>query len=87
MPDRTTGSAWIDTLPVDTLRHQLTAALAELHRVEETLAYALGYPRSEGGPDDPHGGGYVIGDHTAVSLAAEVATVLGRGGWVTEVDA
>ena len=43
----------------------------ELLFIEETLAESLGYPRSDGGPDDPNGGGFITGEHTAASLALE----------------
>ncbi len=69
---------WIGRLSVDDLRYKLRGALSELVLVEDTLAGALGYPRSDGGPDDPNGGGYVIGEHTAVTLAAEAGHALAR---------
>jgi len=49
----------------------LMGCFEELVLVEETLAEALGYERSEGGPDDPNGGGFILGDHTPGSLALE----------------
>lgn len=69
---------WIGGLSVDDLRHKLRGALNELVLVEDTLAGALGYLRSDGGPDDPNGGGYVTGEHTAVSLATEAGNALAR---------
>ena len=46
-------------------------ALRELMFVEDTLAEGLGYARSEGGPEDPNGGGFITGEHTPGSLALE----------------
>jgi transcriptional regulator with XRE-family HTH domain len=64
--------------PPDRLYEVLMGCLSELHFIEETLADALGYHRSHGGPDDPNGGGYVIGDHTAPSLAREAVARMRR---------
>lgn len=82
---------WIGGLSVDDLRYKLRGALNELVLVEDTLAGALGYPRSDSGPDDPNGGGYVTGEHTAVSLAAEAGKALvsveaSRRDWAAEAD-
>lgn len=83
------ASDWINSLSVDELRWKLTAALSELMEVEETLAEGLGYPRSDGGPDDPNGGGYVTGEHTSASLALEAKRSLrsersSRQAWAEE---
>lgn len=51
------------------IRHMLRDTLSELTQIENILAGALEFHRSPGGPDDPNGGGYIIGDHTAVTLA------------------
>jgi uncharacterized protein (DUF433 family) len=69
--DQVTGTAWIDTLSVDDLKHKLTGALNEIHDVEELLCEGLRYRKSDGGPDDPNGGGYITGEHTAIDLATE----------------
>lgn len=53
------------------VREALMGCFRELVFIEETLAEALGYERSSGGPDDPNGGGFILGDHTAASLAME----------------
>lgn len=65
-------SEWIEDLAPDRARMMLRGALSELSTVESILAEALGYQPGDGGPDDPTGGGWVIGDHTAVSLAMQV---------------
>lgn len=52
------------------------ACFRELAQVEDVLAEGLGYERSDGGPDDPNGGGYLTGDHTALTLAMEARTRL-----------
>lgn len=82
---------WIGRLSRDGLRRRLYGALRELALVEDTLAGALGYPRSDGGPDDPNGGGYITGEHTAVSLAAQAGNTLAsveasRRDWAAEAD-
>lgn len=58
----------------------LLGSFRELMLIEETLAGALGYPRSEGGATDPNGGGYIIGDHTPGSLALEAKERLAEKG-------
>jgi hypothetical protein len=59
---------------------RVRAALMNMFTVDagitEVLAEALGYPRSEGGPNDPNGGGYVLGDHTSLTLAAKAGRAL-----------
>lgn len=62
--------------PPGRVRAALVAALTEQNAIEDLLAEALGYQRSDGGPDDPNGGGFVIGDHTAYTLAVEAASAL-----------
>lgn len=64
-------SEWVEEMAPDRARMMLRGALAELATVEDILAETLGYPRGDGGPDDPTGGGWIIGEHTAVSLAME----------------
>lgn len=57
----------------DRLYEALMGSFEEFLFIEETLAEALGYERSEGGPDDPNGSGFLLGDHTPASLALEAA--------------
>lgn len=68
-----TEKSWIEQLDTDQLRHNLKGALTELMLIEEAMAEALEYPRSDGGPDDPNGGGFITGEHTALTLAMEAA--------------
>lgn len=74
LPVRPSRSYWASQ-PQQRLYEALMGCLSELRFVEETLAASLGYERS-GGPNDPNGGGYVIGDHTAASLALQVKKLL-----------
>lgn len=64
-------SEWVEEMAPDRARMMLRGALSELATVENVLAETLGYQRGDGGPDDPTGGGWIIGEHTAVSLAME----------------
>lgn len=63
------------------VRAALVAALTEANAIEDLLAEALGFQRSAGGTDDPNGGGFVIGDHTAYTLAVEAAAALKNYGF------
>lgn len=74
LPIRPSRSYWASQ-PQQRLYEALMGCLSELLFIEETLAASLGYERS-GGPGDPNGGGYVVGDHTAASLALEVKKLL-----------
>lgn len=56
------------------------AAVVMGNEIERTLASALGYPKYGDVDDDPPGNpdDYVIGDHTAESLASEAARALAQ---------
>lgn len=56
----------------------LMGSFRELAAVEDTLADGLGFDRSDGGEDDPNGGGFVTGDHTPASLALAACAELKR---------
>lgn len=56
----------------------LMGSFRELASVADRLAEGLGYPRSEGGDDDPNGGGYITGEHTPASLALQACAELKR---------
>jgi transcriptional regulator with XRE-family HTH domain len=71
----TTSDTYWAEQPPERVYEALMACFRELAQVEDVLAEGLGYERSEGGPDDPNGGGYLTGDHTALTLAMEARNV------------
>jgi hypothetical protein len=77
-PHVVTPSPWIMSLDVDRLRVGLQASLGTGHEVEQILCEGLRYKRSPGGPDDPNGGGYLIGTETLPDIAALARHRLGR---------
>jgi len=66
MPDGTDGTPPECAHLIARYRWRERAMLSELHAIESQLAQALGYPL------DPMYG-WVIGDHTALTLAMEVS--------------
>lgn len=85
-PDRALFGSFIAGLSTRELRRHLKAAWSERMTVEELLCEALGYIKSDGGPDDPNGGGYITGEGDVVTVAMEAARKL-KAGQGTEPDA
>lgn len=56
----------------ETLIEMLRAMMRQDNEISDILADILGYPRGDGSENDPSGGGYIIGDHTALSLLDEL---------------
>lgn len=77
---RRAGRTYWDNQPEERVRFALLGALTELMETERILAKALGYPRGDGGPNDPTGGDFITGEHTAVTLAMEAARALRETG-------
>jgi hypothetical protein len=69
-------SPYILALDISDLRFKLQAHWAQNMRIEQILAEALGFEKSDGGPDDPNGGNYVLGEWDAETLAMEAASRL-----------
>lgn len=85
-PGRLVVGDHIATMTPGDLRWHLHAAWSERMTVEELLCEALGYIKSDGGPDDPNGGGYITGEGDVVTIAMEAARKL-KAGQGTEPDA
>jgi hypothetical protein len=69
---------WLDERSEDDLRYLVRGWCQEAANAEEVLCDGLRIPKSDGGPDDPNGGGYLTGDDTVVSLAMRARNRLRR---------